>query len=99
MDELPDELPPRELFRRLELGLMTLRDQCLARNENDVDQEIGARYAQLHELWHWGRPVEPAAVTTPSQDKRRTLPVGKIASRCSELLRRIAEEKREELGG
>ena len=94
---LPPELPPEEYYRRLEVGLSTLRDQCVARDENDVDTELGARFVELFELWQWGSPVDPAAVS-PTQDKRRRFSVGKIARICTGLLQQLAEAKRAEFG-
>ena len=94
---LPPELPAEEYYRQLEVGLSTLRDQCAARDENDIDAELGARFVELFELWQWGSPVDPAAVS-PTQDKRRRFPVGKIARICTALLQRLAEAKREEFG-
>jgi hypothetical protein len=94
---LPPKLIPEEYHRRLEVGLSTLRDQCNARSENDIDAEIAARFVHLFELWNWGSPVDPAVVSPPD-DGFRKFTVGKIARICAGLLQRLAEAKRAELG-
>jgi hypothetical protein len=89
------ELAPEEYYRLLEVGLSTLRDQCMARNESDTDAELAARLIQLWELRDFGFLEETALLPSP---KLRNYTVGKIARICAALLRRVADEKREELG-
>ena len=96
---LPDELPPAEYYRRCRLGFATLRDECTARNPEAVDPELGARFVQLYELWHWGVPIDPSAVPSTLHDRWRKLPAAKIAGLCAGLLDRLEAAEREECAG
>lgn len=89
---MPHALVPGEYYRRLELGLATLRDECLSRNSADYDPEVGARFAQLFALWLWGYPLEPER-----DDKLRRYRLGDIARLCAGLLSRVACDKPDEV--